>query len=92
MKERDNHPADLISREILSKGKKALVIYGTAHLGLFGARKYFNLRAQTDAKQPGAWFVVVPYVGYLEKPCTAGVRARHTRLAGACAGAGDGVL
>ena len=58
MKERDNHPADIISREILSKGKKALVIYGAAHMGLFGANKYFNLRAQIDAKQPGAWFVV----------------------------------
>ncbi len=71
MKERDTHPADLIAREILAKGKKALVIYGAAHLGLFGADKYFNLRAQIDAKQPGAWFMVVPYVGYLEKPCTA---------------------
>src|SRR5579871_5981304 len=70
MKERDNHPADLIAREILSKGKKALVIYGAVHMGLFGAGKYFNLRAQIDAKQPGAWFVIVPYVGYLEKPCT----------------------
>ena len=71
VKERDNHPADLIAREILAKGKKALVIYGAAHMGLFGASKYFNLRAQIDAKQPGAWFVVVPYVGYLERPCTA---------------------
>ena len=71
LKERDHHPADLIAREILAKGKKALVIYGGAHMGLFGADKYFNLRAQIDAKQPGAWFIVVPYVGFLEKPCTA---------------------
>ena len=71
LKERDKHPADLIAREILSKGKKALVIYGGLHMGMFGAGKYFNLRAQIEAKQPGAWFVVVPYVGFEEKRCTA---------------------
>jgi hypothetical protein len=70
LKERDTHPADLIAREILAKGKKALVIYGAAHMGLYGAR-YFNLRAQIDAKKPGSWFIVMPYVGYLERLCTA---------------------
>lgn len=42
-----------------------------ARMGLFGASKYFNLRAQIDAMQPGAWFAVAPYVGYLERRCTA---------------------
>jgi hypothetical protein len=70
LKERDTYPANLIAREILAKGKKAVVIYGAAHLGVFGAG-YFNLRAQIEARQPGVWFIVIPYFGYLERPCTA---------------------
>jgi len=71
VKDRDTHPVNLIHREILAKGKKALVIYGAGHLGIFAGDENLNLRALIDAKQPGALFVVIPYVGYLEKACTA---------------------
>lgn len=66
---RDTYPAGLIEREILAKGKKALVIYGTAHMGLYPG--YDNIRALLDKDHPGALFTVSPYVGYGQKDCAA---------------------
>jgi hypothetical protein len=65
--QRESHPAALIENEILAKGKKALVIYGTGHLGLYPG--YNNLRTLLAAKHPGAFFIVTPYVGYGQKSC-----------------------
>lgn len=56
MSARDSHPADVIEREILAKQRKALVIYGHAHLTGGPA-----LRGRVEARHPGAFFVVVPY-------------------------------
>ena len=79
--QRDNYPASLIEREILGKGKKALVIYGADHFGVypggvvpFGppdlvARRPPNMRAQFDARHPGAVYVVFPYMGYTTNVC-----------------------
>jgi hypothetical protein len=67
--QRDSYPAQLIENEILSKGKKALVIYGAGHLGIYPG--YDNLRARVDADHPGAFFIVSPYVGYAQKDCAA---------------------
>jgi hypothetical protein len=58
--ERDNSAASVIEREVLNRGRKALVLFGSAHL-------YRNrpgtvveiLRRNVDAK----WFVVVPVGG-----------------------------
>ena len=66
---RDSHPADLIEREILAKNKKALVIYGAGHMGIYTPDP--TLRMLIDAKHPGALFVVTPYVGYAQKDCAA---------------------
>jgi hypothetical protein len=71
MKERDNHPAALSAREILAQGKKALVIYSAAQMGLFGANKYFNLRAQIDAKRPAHGSSSYLMSVIRKKPCTA---------------------
>ena len=68
-RQRDSYPAELISREILSKGKKALVIYGVGHMGLYPG--YDNLRTRLEALHPGALFIVTPYVGYGPKDCAA---------------------
>lgn len=76
VKQRDTHPAGLIEREILAKGKKALVIYGTAHLGLYP--DYENIRALLDKDHPGALFTVTPYVGYGQKDCAVRFE-RHIR-------------
>ena len=63
--ERDSYPADLIAAQILAKKKKALVIYGTSH---FYAEK--RLKALVEQRQPGAFFLVTPYAGFIEKSCS----------------------
>jgi hypothetical protein len=68
-RQRETHVAELIMREILARGKKALVIYGIGHLGLYPG--YENLRVQLEAKYPGSLFIAVPYVGFIGSNCTA---------------------
>lgn len=68
-KQRDTYPAELTEREILGKNKKALVIYGAGHMGIYTPDPI--LRMLIDAKRPGALFVVTPYVGYAQKDCAA---------------------
>jgi len=67
--QRDTYPAQLIETEILAKGKKALLIYGTGHFGRYPDPP--NLRALMDRAHPGALFTVTPYVGYAQKDCAA---------------------
>jgi hypothetical protein len=69
LNQRDTYPAELIERELLAKDKKALVIYGGAHLGIFPSHP--NLRMLIEAKHPDAFFVVTPYAGYAQKDCAA---------------------
>ena len=66
---RDSYPAELVSREILAKNKKALIIYGGGHFGLYPGLP--NLRNMLDAGDPGALFVISAYVGYAQKDCAA---------------------
>jgi len=75
-KQRDSHPVELIEREILAKGKKALMIYGVGHFGIYPG--YDNIRALLDKNHPGALFTVSPYVGYGQKDCAARFE-RHIR-------------
>jgi len=72
---RDSFAADLIGREILAPGKKALVIYGLGHfddfeLGPFGVRPSKTLWALVEEKRPGAFFVVRPYAGLPDRGCS----------------------
>jgi hypothetical protein len=67
LKQRDSYPADLIAREILAKSKKALVIYGAAHLGIYPGDNTLRSRIETD--HPDAFFIVSPYVGYGQPAC-----------------------
>jgi hypothetical protein len=78
MDQRDSYPVALIEREILSKGKKALVIYGTAHFGVYPGgifpgdpplHRTVNLRYLMDSKHPRAFYFVHPYVGYTTSDC-----------------------
>lgn len=74
LRQRDSHPAALIQREILAKGKKSLVIYGTGHLGkspvTYGTGDTVgSLRTIVEKKRPGAFFIVMPYTGYHEDAC-----------------------
>jgi hypothetical protein len=67
--QRDSYPAALVQREILAKGKKALIIYGLGHLAPVPGPP--NIRMILDHDNPGALYVVSAYVGYVTKACTA---------------------
>jgi len=77
--QRDSYPAALIEREVLAKGKKALVIYGSGHFGKYPggmalsspvvSQRSLNMRALLDNRHPGALFVIVPYLGYTTAAC-----------------------
>lgn len=80
MSQRDSYPATVIKREILAKGKKALVIYGNAHFGMPGMPvdpktgepiSGKALRTLVEADYPNAFFIVLPYWGFVEKACSA---------------------
>ncbi|HEY3950265.1 hypothetical protein [Phenylobacterium sp.] len=73
MDQRDAAPARIIAREILARGKKALVIYGTYH--------FFNdappnvaeppprLKDLVERNHPGAFYVIAPYIGFPKADC-----------------------
>ena len=73
MSQRDSYPAAIIKREILAKGKKALVIYGAGHFDMpdmpaeFAIRSLQNL---VEDEYPDAFFIVLPYWGFIEKACS----------------------
>jgi hypothetical protein len=79
--QRDSYPASLIEREIIGKGKKALVIYGIDHFGVYPggiipigppelvARRPPNMRDRFDKSHPGALYVVFPYLGFTTRAC-----------------------
>lgn len=67
--QRDSYPAGLIEREILAKDKKALVIYGADHLRLGAGVEKDNLLALISSRHPNAFFLVMPYPGYLTTEC-----------------------
>jgi len=78
--QRDSYPTALIEREILDKGKKALVIYGTGHFAVYPGgislpspvvlHRSLNMRARFDTRHPGALYVISPYIGYTSAACT----------------------
>jgi hypothetical protein len=63
--QREHYPATLIKEQILEKHKKALVIYGTFHFYDKDA-----LRALVEEDHPNAFFIVTPYIGFLDKGCS----------------------
>ena len=65
--QRDTFPVELVGREILARNKKALMIYGTGHFGIYP--DFPNLRAKLDTAHPGALFVISPYTGYAQADC-----------------------
>jgi len=71
---RDNHVAGLIEREIFSRGRKALVIYGAGHFitdpaALAARFGQTSMAAQIARKHPGAIFDVETYTGLANKAC-----------------------
>lgn len=74
---RNQHPADILKREILAKGKKALVIYGSGHFRRAASPDGDRtLDAQVEAEFPNSVFLVLPYTGFNERPCAAALETR----------------
>jgi hypothetical protein len=78
---RDPHVAALIEREILSKGKKALVIYGASHFDDFllsptGPKHWEALKEIVERKHPSAFFVVRSYAGFEDSGCSIAFEAK----------------
>lgn len=69
--DRNQFPADLIKREILSKGKKSLVIYGGLHF-----RFDNGIDERVEADYPHSFFVVTPYWGFQQQACDAALETR----------------
>ncbi|HVR56279.1 MAG TPA: hypothetical protein VMT72_05570 [Pseudolabrys sp.] len=61
---RDSHAAKIITDNILSKNRKALVIYGTGHF-LQGLDQP-SLRDLIETDYPRSLFLVVPYTGFVD--------------------------
>lgn len=59
---RDRHAAELIRREVLEKGRRALVLYGSWHCAARNDKTNFttadSLRALLDQSDPGAVFAI----------------------------------
>jgi hypothetical protein len=75
---RDRFAADLIEREIMAKGRKALLIWGMAHF-TEGAVLSPVLGPTLRAAHPGSLYYVAPYFGFNEPACDAAFEARAAR-------------
>jgi hypothetical protein len=56
---------DVIEKNILGPGKKAVVIYGDLHF-----YNNLGLRHLVEKQYPNAFFIVAMYAGYATKSCT----------------------
>jgi hypothetical protein len=78
---RDEHYADVVAREVLDRGRRALLIAGAGH---FFRISEFDpadgvVVQRLERRHPGATFVVLPHCGFAE---TAEFSALEARLAG----------
>jgi hypothetical protein len=79
---RNEHPAQLIDREIMAKGKKALVIYGGGHFTRQPGNPFpgdGTIKARVEAKYPGSFYVIWAHMA-AEPACQAEVAARTQNL------------
>jgi hypothetical protein len=77
-RERDRHFADLVEREVLAKGRRAMLLAGTGHV-LRGIRVQGQPNAATllSNAHPGQLFVIVPII---ENARTVGKDTRPARV------------
>lgn len=80
--QRDHYAAEVINKNILAKKKKALVIYGEQHFTdpvspavaaklIAAGWDPYSLKALVEKDHPHAFFVVLTYTGFEQKPCAA---------------------
>ncbi len=70
----DHYTADLIEQQILSKNKRALLIYGTFHFYDKG-----SLAEILRERHPGSLFVITPYTGFADRSCSEQLEAGTVR-------------
>jgi len=76
---RERHVAQVIVQEILNRGKKALVIYGTGHFFSFPwpstmpapPEANITLPEIVERTHPDAFYLITPYAGYEKPGCSA---------------------
>jgi hypothetical protein len=84
---RDNHAADVIEHQILSRSRKALVVYGGYHFItdpiVMETRPAgtTTMAEQVEKLHPGAIFKVSTYVGFKNATCTAEFEKDKAKLA-----------
>lgn len=87
--QRDLHAAAVIEREILARGKKALVIYGALHFAALpgppGAPPRPSLKDLVERTRPGAFYIVHPYSGFAQPGCAPAFEAATGWAAGTLA-------
>ena len=64
---RDRHFVSVIEKEVLGKGRKALLFSGTAHLIRHRPETGPNVTMEVEKLHPGAVFVVMPHQGFGER-------------------------
>ena len=79
--QRGEHAAKVIVREILDRGKKALVIYGTAHFysipwPVSWQESAAGLAEIVERSHPNAFYRIAPYGGYKVPGCSAALEAQ----------------
>jgi len=72
LKQRDTHFASVVEKEVLAKGRKALLIMGSGHLfrnRLYHELELFNTNVQKllEQSRPGEMFIVMLHVGFSDK-------------------------
>ena len=70
----DHFTADLIEQQILSKNKKALLVYGTFHFYDKG-----TLAEVVRQRHLGSLFVITPYTGFADKSCSEHFESRAAK-------------
>jgi hypothetical protein len=67
MFEHDRHFASVVEQEVLSKGRRALMISGSAHMRRCCLGRSLGATALIEKAHPGAVFVVMTHHGFLER-------------------------
>ncbi|MCI0665422.1 MAG: hypothetical protein L0220_30550 [Acidobacteria bacterium] len=62
---RDSHFAEVVEKEVLAKGRKALFIIGAAHLVRRLDKN--NVTGRIESQRPQSMFIVVPHGGFWER-------------------------
>jgi hypothetical protein len=65
--DRDGHFTSVVEKEVLGKGRKALLISGTAHLRRCCLAGPLGVTARVEKSHPGTMFVVMPHQGFQER-------------------------